>query len=109
MAGRARSHGAPTRIELQGSVLFTHVRVAQVWLGSEQTGPWSSQRMAADGRGDVGMYFEKGAVGTCLVLNEGRDESTALLRSLTEDLRSVSRETKPGLGRMGHPEPANIA
>lgn len=24
--GRARSHGAPTGIELQGSVLFTHVR-----------------------------------------------------------------------------------
>ena len=27
--GRARSHGAPTGIELQGSVLCTHVR--EVW------------------------------------------------------------------------------
>lgn len=65
--------------------------------------------MTEDGRGDVGMYFEKGAVGICLVLNEGRDELTALPRSLTEDLRSVSRETEPGPGRMGHPEPANKA
>lgn len=30
--GRARSHGAPTGIELQGSVLCTHVR--EVWVDS---------------------------------------------------------------------------
>lgn len=36
--GRARSHGAPTGVELQGSVLFTHVRD-----GLGVGGPWSRQ------------------------------------------------------------------